>query len=164
MPAPLCVLALTFFISVISIGSQFARDIYEYGLYGVADLSFSDNARRVALIRQSVRNPQSLHSMTQADFDLLFRAADMTRKEANVIARHYHSDSCAIDVYFKGDRQKPDYVEFRALTLNADIEARFADATVDLSCLKDVLAARGVNTPESYASRPVPSWASPYSS
>ena len=165
LSAPLCVLIVSLCVSMF--GSVFlnVHHIYSYALYGSSDMSFADNAKRISLIHRVIQNPESLRAMTIAEFDLLFRKSDMTRQEADVIARHYQSGTCAIDVYFSGQRDKPDYVEFRALTLNEDVQKRFqGDDNMNASCLKDVLQARGINTPEYYAAQPIPSWDSPYSS
>lgn len=164
MPARVFVLVFALCLTVVGLMTHYARDIYHYSVYGVADLSFADNARRVSLIRAAVNNPRSLETMTAKEFDLLFRDAEITRVEADVTARHYQSGTCAIDVYFSDRHEKPDYVEFRTLSLNTDVQTRFEGNAVNLSCLKDVLQARGVDTPENYAAQPVPSWDSPYSS
>ena len=164
MPVHSFVCAMALVITILGLSAHYGRDFYHYGLYAMTDLSFSDNKRRVALIRQSVANPSSLEDMTAKDFDLLFRSAEITRKEANVTARHYQSGTCAINVYFRGQNDTPDYVEFRVLSLNDEVQSKFEGTEVNLSCLKDVLEARGVSTPEHYAAQPVPSWASPYRS
>lgn len=164
MPARVFVLVFALGLTFVGLAAHYARDIYHYGIYGVADLSFTDNARRVGLIRAAVDDPRALETMTVKEFDLLFRTAEVTRIEASVTARHYQSGTCAIDVYFSDENEKPDYVEFRALALNTDVQTRFEGNAVNLSCLKDVLEARGIDTPENYAAQPIPSWDSPYSS
>lgn len=143
--------------------SNLSRDLYHFAVYSVADLSFMDNARRVTLVRQAVEKPNSIYEMEVADLDLLFRHADVVRKEGQVVARHYQSGTCVIDVYFSGKKHKPDYVEFRPLSLNADVQRAYADDSTHIPCVKDVLEARGISTPENYAAQPVPTKSSPYS-
>lgn len=169
-PAQISVLALSFLVMSAGLFIQNARAVYDYNLYALSELSFSENSRRMKLIEKSLRNPGLLARLNVDDMTLLLRNPSLQRVEADVTAWTYHGDECAIDVYFKNNQARPDYVEYRALTLNDDVQAQFTDADegyVNRYCLKGVLAAQGVDTPASYAekrqARPLPSWPSPYS-
>lgn len=144
-----------------------AHFLQTYSAYSLSGLDFSDNARRTALIQKALRDPAILSKLDSRDVGLILQKPMMTRVEAEITSWHYHGDSCAIDIYFKDKAKQPEYVEFRALTLNRDVQDKFAaedQAYLDKYCLKGVLEAQGVDTPSSYAARPLPSWKSPYSS
>ena len=161
------VLAMALCVSLLGLLVQYAPKIYFYQYYSVAGLSFSENARRLNLIEQSINDPEILSSLSSDEIELVLQKPSLVRQENTVQAWHYHGDSCAIDIYFKDLDDKPDYIEFRALTLNNSVQEQFKDADqgyVNQYCLKGVLAAQGVETPNSYAARPLPSWTSPYSS
>jgi hypothetical protein len=155
------------FACVIAGGLSFFQLILSFAIYADGDLSLADNMKRVTLVKQAVRAPQSLSLMDKGDIEILLRSPSLKRTEMLVSAWHYHGESCALDVYFNGEKSQPDYVEFRALSMNDGIHAQFEQvdqATWNDQCLRDVLDAQGVNTPSSVARRPLPSWENPYRS
>jgi len=136
-----------------------------FTLHANWDLSFTDNVRRVALVKQAVRTPQSIGVMNRDDIQILLLNPSLKRSEETVVAWHYHGESCALDVYFRDDKSRPDYIEFRALSMNADVNSQFEtvdQTTLNDYCLRDVMESQGVNTPNSYARQPTPSWENPY--
>ena len=150
-------------VIILTIGSmQFALSLYAY-----ADkaLSLSDNFKKVNLVQQALIRPDSLQSWEQADLEILLKKPQINRDEQVARSWHYHGESCALDIYFDAAATTPDYVEFRPLSMNKDVNAQYQsadNATMKLYCLKDVLEAQGVETPASYARQPLPSWDSPY--
>lgn len=144
-----------------------ARFLQTYSVYSLSGLNFSDNAKRTTLIRKALVEPDILSKLPADDVALILQKPMLTRVEADVTSWHYHGESCAIDIYFKNKGDSPEYVEFRALTLNQDVQERFGDEDqtyLNKYCMKVVLEAQGVSTPSSVAERPLPSWKSPYSS
>ncbi len=134
-------------------------------VYGDTSLTLSDNLRRVALVKVAMNAPEDINQWDVNDIKILFNSPSLKRVESEITALHYHGESCALDIYVANDAQKPDYIEFRTLSLNSDIEAQFNEfdtASLNMQCLQDVLATQGVNTPNSYATRPTPTWANPY--
>ena len=141
---------------------QFGLSVYPYA---DTHLSFSDNVKKLSLVQQAMAMPDTLQDWDQKDLEILLRQPQVKRDEKIVQSWHYHGESCALDIYFDGKKTNPDYVEFRPLSMNHDIQVQYesADAgTMKLYCLKDVLEAQGVDTPSSYARQPLPSWESPY--
>jgi len=166
-PIQVTVLAMTFFITVVGLVVQYAPTLYTYHYYSVSGLSFAENTRRIELIQQSINSPIALSTMSAKDIELVLQKPSLVRDESNIQAWHYHGDSCAIDIYFKKGEVLPDYVEFRALTLNETVSEQFKDMNDGYKnqyCVKAVLAAQGIDTPSSYAQRPMPTTVSPYSS
>lgn len=144
-----------------------ARFLQTYSVYSLSGLNFSDNAKRTALIQKALKEPVIISKLNSDEVKLVLQKPMLTRVEDQVTSWHYHGESCAIDIYFKDKDAKPEYVEFRALSLNQDVQDRFGAEDqnyVNKYCLKVVLEAQGVDTPSSYAARPLPSWKSPYSS
>lgn len=138
-----------------------------FAVYADGNLSVVDNVKRLSLVKQAVRAPQSLSIMDKADIEILLRDPAVKRDELVASAWHYHGESCALDIYFSDQSVTPSYIEFRALSLNDGINAEYEqsdEATWNDQCLRDVLQAQGVDTPASYATRPLPSWDSPYRS
>lgn len=166
-PIQINILAMALFISIFGLMIQYAPAVYNYWYYSVSNFTFSENTKRITLINKTVKDPSILSSLTEDEMRLVLLEPAMVRTENDVKALHYYGESCAIDIYFNGLESKPDYIEFRALTLNQTVQDQFQDAdqaTVNQYCLKAVLAAQGDETPSSYAQRPMPSWRSPYSS
>lgn len=164
LPAPFFNFA---FACLVAGGLSFCQLMLSFAVYADGDLSLADNMKRVTLVKQAVRAPQSLSLMDKGDIEILLRSPSLKRAESIVSAWHYHGESCALDVYFNGEKSQPDYVEFRALSMNVGIHAQFEQvdqATWNDQCLRDVLDAQGVNTPSSVARRPLPSWENPYRS
>jgi hypothetical protein len=166
-PMQVTVLAMTFIMMTFGFLIQYAPSIYNYHYYSVSGLSFSENTKRIDLIQQSIQKPNFLSGLTSDDVELILRKPSLVRVENNVQAWHDHGDSCAIDIYFKDGAKQPDYIEFRALTLNENVSKQFADTDDTYRnqyCIKAVLAAQGVETPNDYVLRPTPTFDSPYSS
>jgi hypothetical protein len=164
MPASFFNFAFACFIAG---GLSLCQLILSFAVYADSDLSLADNVKRVSLVKQAVRAPQSLSLMDKGDIEILLRAPSLKRSESQVSAWHYHGESCALDVYFNDTQSQPEYIEFRALSMNDGINAQFEQvdqATWNDQCLRDVLDAQGVNTPSSVARRPLPSWENPYRS
>lgn len=164
MPASFFNLVCAFMLFALIAGMQTLVSFYAYA---DSDLSLSDNVKRVSLLKTAIRSPQALSLMDADEITILLRHPTVKRDEGNVVAWNYHGDSCALDVYFKKSSQEPDYIEFRALDMNDIVQAQFEKTdTSELKehCLKDVLESQGVNTRSNVASRPLPSWDSPYRS
>lgn len=133
--------------------------------YGSSDLSVFENIKKVQLIKQVVKSPQSIENLSNNEINILLSEPSLNRGELSVNAWHYHGESCALDVYFSKNKDKPDYIEYRALSLNEDVQAQYNaidQSAVNDYCLKDILEAQGVNTPDNYARQPTPSWENPY--
>lgn len=159
LPAQFGVFLLALIVTGFSLLAQFVPSVYSYYYYSVSGLSFSENSKRIELIQHATEDPSVLSSLTQDEMKLVLLEPALIRKENNIKAVHYYSENCAIDVYFMPNSDRPDYIEFRALTLKQDqggMDNRY--------CFQSVLAAQGVDTPNSYATRPLPTWISPYSS
>lgn len=159
MPTQIGIFLLALIVTGCSFLAQFVPSIYSYYYYSVSGLSFSENAKRIELIHTASADPSVLSSLTQDEMQLVLLEPALVRKENNIKAVQYYSESCAIDVYFLPNSDRPDYIEFRALTLTQnqeDMDNRY--------CFQSVLAAQGVDTPNNYATRPLPTWISPYSS
>ena len=153
-------------IAILVITLLSAQMVFSLLNYGDMRLSLSDNLVRVQLVKQVVRAPQSIKFMDNEKIAILLREPTLKRNERLVTAWHYHGESCALDIYFSNTTY-PDYIEYRALTLNEDVQAQFDTADnrmMDNYCLKDVLETQGVDTPASYARQPVPTWDNPYRS
>lgn len=136
-------------------------------VYGDQSMSVMDNIKRVHLIKNLTQNPQNLNKMAGDNIAMILRTPSLARYENNVVAWHYHGESCSLDIYFSDNQARPDYIEYRPLTLNEGISAQFqstAQSDLNYNCLKDVLNSQGVSTPENYARQPIPSWDSPYRS
>ena len=166
-PIQVTVLAMAFGITIVGLLFQYAPVLYTYHYYSISGLTFAENTRRIELIEQSIDSPVALSSMSAKDIELMLRKPSLIRSEDNIQAWHYHGDSCAIDIYFKDGGKRADYIEFRALTLNNSVSEQFKDTNDTYKnqyCIKAVLAAQGIDTPSSYALRPIPTTVSPYSS
>ncbi len=141
--------------------------VTSFMVYADGELSFADNIKRMALVKQAARSSDVLSSMDKKDIEILLRRPTLKRDEIVSSAWYYHGESCALDVYFTGKQSKPAYIEFRALSLNDDINAQYEMASAKTwndQCLRDVLDAQGVSTPSSVARRPLPSIDNPYRS
>lgn len=161
---PACVFNLTGIVLVTLMFSAMKLGLSVYP-YADTHLSLSDNLKKLTLVQQAMAMPDSINDLDQTDLEMLLREPQVKRDEKIVQSWHYHGESCALDIYFDGKETQPDYVEFRPLSMNRDIQAQYetADAsTMKLYCLKDVLEAQGVDTPSSYARQPLPSWENPY--
>jgi len=154
---------LLFFVQLFDV----ARFLQTYSAYSLSGLSFSDNAKRTTLIRKALADPDIFLKLPADEVALVLQKPMLSRVEADITSWHYHGESCAIDIYFKDEDDHPEYVEFRALTLNQDVQDRFGDedpAYLSKYCMRIVLETQGVDTPSSMAERPLPSWKSPYRS
>jgi hypothetical protein len=152
--------ALVLFMSVFGLQLMMSLSVY-----ADTSMSLSDNIKRVSLINQAVRLPQSLEVMDEQKISILLRNPMLKRKEMDVTAWHYHGNSCSLAVYFSEGQDKPDYIEYRTLSMNADVSAQFEQndqASINQYCIKDVLEAQGVSTPDSFARQPTPTWDNPY--
>jgi hypothetical protein len=162
LPASLAHLILSFvFMGIIS----FSQLGLSYLAYADTSLSLSDNIHRVQLVSQVIDEPISVGKLSSRDIEILLKKPSLKRTEAQITAWHYHGESCALDIYFNDDAEKPDYIEYRALSLNSDVEEQFQSTEQDALnqyCINDVLQAQGVDTPASYARQPLPSFESPY--
>ena len=161
---PACVfnIAGVFFVILMIGAMQFGLSVYAYA---DSRLSLSDNIKKITLVQEAMISPDSLNNWDQKHLKILLRQPQIMRDERIVQSWHYHGESCALDIYFDAKATKPDYVEFRPLSLNHDVQAQYESTdtnTMKLYCLKDVLEAQGVDTPASYARQPLPSWESPY--
>lgn len=162
LPAPFFNFA---FACLVAGGLSFCQLMLSFAVYADGDLSLADNMKRVTLVKQAVRAPQSLSLMDRANIEILLRDPAVKRDELVASAWHYHGESCALDIYFSDQSVTPSYIEFRALSLNDGINAEYEqadEATWNAQCLHDVLDAQGVNTSSSVARRPLPSWKNPY--
>lgn len=161
---PACLFNLTGVCLVLAVmgAIQFGLSVFAYA---DAQLSVTDNIRKITLVQSTMAKPDSLHDLDKADLKILLKNPQVKRDEQVVQSWHYHGDSCALDIYFDVTGSTPDYVEFRPLSMNNDIQVQFGAAdteTMQSYCLKDVLEAQGVDTPSSFARQPLPSWESPY--
>ena len=64
-------------------------------IYADKDLSWSDNLKRIALVRQAVRAPHSITMMTQDEILMVLKQPSVKRHEMVVTAWHYHGETCA---------------------------------------------------------------------
>lgn len=141
--------------------------ISHYYLYADKNIGLRDNIRRVGYVQKALHEPQQIKLWSADQIHMVLRDPSLKRSEGPMIAWNYHGNLCAIDIYFREGQSKPRYMEFRPLALNNDVQEHFGDAdqeTLNLYCLQDVLEAQGVETPNSFARRPLPSWDSPYRS
>ena len=148
------------FIMVIS-----TQLVFSLATYADTSLSLSDNIKRVQLIKQVVRVPNAIQIMNEEKISVLLRNPTLKRNEMDVTAWHYHGNSCSLAIYFSKGQNKPDYVEYRTLSMNADVSAQFEQndqTSINQYCIKDVLEAQGVNTPDNFARQPRPTWDNPY--
>lgn len=162
VPASFFITICAFFIFAVVMLSQAGLML---ATYGDTSLSISDNVRRVGLIKQAVRFPNSINAMHERDVSILLKSPSLKRNEMDVVAWHYHGESCSLDIYFSKGRTRPDFVEYRALNMNADVSAQFLEtdqASLNQYCIKDVLEAQGVDTPSNFARQPTPTWDNPY--
>lgn len=162
LPASLFNLTGVCLVMLVMGAMQFALSVLAYADAG---LSVSDNIRKITLVQSAMDTPDALNSLDKTDIKILLKDPQVLRDEQVVQSWHYHGEVCALDLYFDATSSTPDYVEFRPLNLNNDIQVQFgtADAqTMKSYCLKDVLESQGVDTPSSYARQPLPSWESPY--
>lgn len=155
-----CATLIMVFIGAIQTGVSLAT-------YADIKISLSENLKRVSLIKQVVRLPQSLKVMDEKNISILLKEPKLLRRENDVSAWHYHGESCSLAIYFSSDNKagKPDYVEYRALSMNAAVQAQFEtvdQSVMDQYCIKDILEAQGVDTPSNYARQPTPTWENPY--
>jgi hypothetical protein len=162
MPASIFNLAGIVWIMLTIGAMQFALSVYPY-----ADkrLSISDNIKKISLVQEAMAMPDSINEWDQKDLEILLRQPQIKRDEVVVTSWHYHGESCALDIFFDAKATTPDYIEFRPLSLNKDVDAQYQSADSNMTklyCLRDVLQAQGVDTPASYARQPLPSWESPY--
>jgi len=144
-----------------------SQAIFSFVLYGDKTLSLSDNYTRIQAIQKMTRVPGSIQQMDARTIDMVMREPSLKRSEHHITAWHYHGESCALDIYFTQGQDRPDYIEYRALTLNEEVQAQFDDTdnqSMQNYCLQDVMAAQGINTPNNFARRPLPSWDNPYRS
>ena len=156
MPASILHLCL---ISFICTGFMGLQSIMSIALYADSSLSFTDNMKRVKLANIAVNAPHSIADWDGNDIQILLRKPSLRRAENKIAAWHYHGESCALDLYFSDESAKPDYIEYRALTLNNDVQEQFGEAdtaTLNQYCIKDVLEAQGLKTPSNVARRPIP--------
>lgn len=133
--------------------------------YADTSLSLSDNIKRVQLIKQVVRVPNSIQVMNEEKISVLLRNPTLKRNEMDVTAWHYHGNSCSLAIYFSKGNDKPDHVEYRALRMNADVSVQIDQidqTSLNQYCIKDVLEAQGVDTPSNVARQPTPTWDNPY--
>jgi len=164
LPASFFTLIFVCFVGAIVQIGQFG---FSYALYGDKTLSFIDNFKRVHLLQELARSPEDIRTMKGDDIAILLPNPSLKRNEETVVAWHYHGESCALDIYFSTGQLRPDYVEYRALSLNATINNQFSQTDergLNSYCLKDVLEAQGIDTPSTYARQPTPTWDSPYRS
>ena len=154
-------------ILLIGLVLQIVQMVFSLVIYGDNNFSLSDNLKRIQLVEQVVRSPQSIRAMNGDEISILLPNPSLKRNEKTVVAWHYHGESCALDIYFSNNHSKPDYVEYRALTLNATINEQMSktdERGLTNYCLNDVLEAQGIDTPATYARQPTPTWDSPYRS
>lgn len=138
---------------------------FSLATYADYTMSLSDNLKRVNLVKQAVKLPHSLKAMDEQSISVLLREPSIKRNEMNVTAWHYHGNSCSLAIYFSKGAKRPDYIEYRTLSMNADISAQFArndQDSINQYCIKDVLEAQGINTPDNFARQPTPTWDNPY--
>lgn len=56
-------------------------------------------------------DPENLKQLISTDFEKMFSAPELKRREGNLTVWQYRSDACVLDLYFKGDDDTPlDYV------------------------------------------------------
>ena len=154
-------------LSIILMGVMGTQVAMSLSVYADGSLSISQNIKRVHLIKKITDSPQSLQSLKNEQIAMVLRDPTLKRNEMNVTAWHYHGESCALDIYFSSSKNIPDYIEYRPLVLNADVDAQFQTTDTETRnnyCLKDILEARGVNTPDYFATRPLPLQNNPYRS
>lgn len=164
MPASLFNLGLCFCFAGVFCLLQMGVSLF---FHSNTSLTLSENLKRVQLVRQVIRSPQSIQVMDNKDIAILLNKPVLNRNELAVNAWHYYGETCALDIYFSKGQSKPDYIEYRALSLNADISAHYQDidqSGLNSYCLKEILEAQGVDTPSSYARKPTPTVANPYRS
>lgn len=128
-------------------------------IYADTSLSLFDNMKRVKLAQKAVNTPHIISEWDGKDIQILLNKPNLRRSENTIVAWHYHGESCALDLYFSDETTVPDYIEYRALTLNNDVQQQIGqadDATLNQYCIKDVLESQGVKTPSSVAKRPMP--------
>ena len=162
LPAPFFTALCAFTVFIVAVTLQIGLSLVTYA---DTSLSLSDNIKRVHLIKQAVRLPNSLKVMGEEEISVLLRYPTLKRNEMNVTAWHYHGDSCSLAVYFSKGQDRPDYIEYRTLSMNADVSAQFErndQASINQYCIKDVLEAQGVKTPDNVARQPTPTWDNPY--
>jgi hypothetical protein len=161
VPISLSILLGSGMIIGLVIVMHMALSVYPYADHR---LSISDNLKKLTLIHATMAQPETIKGLTRDELAILLRQPQINKNERVVTSWHYHGEACAIDIYFSQDAEKPDYIEFRPLMLNNDVQARFEQTsdTTNRYCLKDVLEAQGVDTPSSFARQPLPSYDNPY--
>ena len=154
-------------IAAIALILKLGMVVLPYGFYADRSLSLTENFVKMNLLRQVHRAPDAIQLMDEEKIAMLLKQPTLKRNEHDVVAWHYHGGACALDVYFSADGGQPDYVEFRALSLNADIGGQdwaAQDNMMKHYCLRDILDAQGVDTPSTFARQPTPTWDNPYRS
>jgi len=139
VPAYLFHCLLCVALSLLVLGMQTG---FSYALYADSALSLTDNLKRIQLVKQVVNAPQSIQKLSSNDIEIVLKNPSLTRVEMAISAWHYHGESCALDIYFTKDSLNPDYIEYRPLSMNADVEAQFVNLdqpSLDAYCLKDIL-------------------------
>lgn len=159
VPSQMVVFTLALLILSLGLVSKYVPSIYSYYYYAVSDLTFSQNSKRIKLINDAQDDPSLLSSLTMDEIELILLEPSLVRRENNIKAVHYYSDNCAIDVYFRQTFDKPDYIEFRTFSLGNEVIDKNHNY-----CFESILSAQGIDTPNNYATRPLPRWLSPYSS
>lgn len=75
----------------------------------VEDMGVVERDRYSRRLRNLVtKDPDFLLKLTGQDMDILFDAPDLSRREGNVITRHYKAGDCLMDVYLQLDSQNDD--------------------------------------------------------
>lgn len=157
IPASIFHLCIACLLCIGFLGLQFVMSI---AVYADSSLSLTDNMKRAKLAKVAVNSPHSIAEWDGTDIEILLKKPNLRRSEHTITAWHYHGESCALDIYFTNEKSAPDYIEYRALTLNNDVQEQFGEAdiaTLNQYCIKDVLETQGVKTPSSIAKRPIPS-------